>query len=1041
MSAILAGLLSRRRTMLLMLAFLLTSGAVAYLIVPRAAAPDIDIPIFFVTVAYPGVSAMDAERLLLDPLERELQQQQGLDQMVSNAGEGFALIRLDFLPGFDSRQAMLDVQRAVDIAAPELPAGAEQPVVNEVNLDLFPILSIALSGPFEERSLLQVARDLSSRLERIDGVLEADIRGERDELLEIVVDPTMLETYRISLGEVTSAIERNNQLVPAGSVHAGAGRIGLIVPGTIEGRQDVLDTAVRMDEGTVITVGDVAEVREGFVDPVGFSRIDGEPALTIEVRPRTGANVLDTVALVIDVLEQQRQRWPAGLRVTLLQNQAEQIEEVLNDLQNTVLIAIILVALTIIAALGLRAALLVAVAVPGAFLTGILGIYLLGFTLNIVVLFSLILVVGMLVDGAIVVVELADRYISQGEDRSVAFLRAAQRMSWPIISAIGTTIAVFVPMLFWPGMVGEFIVYLPATVIVTLTASLLMALVFVPALGQAFGPRRAGSEETTRRLAAAEAGDFAAAGALISRYVAGLRTLCEHPGWSLLGTIGLVIGLYGLYSLFGRGVEFFPEIEPDFLQIQVHARGDLSVWEADHLVRQVEQRVTGVDGVAALSTQTIADQQLRLQQNLAAEVIGVIRLELEQWRWRRPARQIAAELRQRTADLPGLVMHVRDQQAGPVAGMPVVVELSGDDRQALVAATERVRVLMADLGGFTDIQDDRPLPGVELRLRVNREEAARYGADVVLLGQAVQILTDGVLLGVYRPEHSDQEVDIRMRYPMEDRNMAALGRLRVPTPVGLVPIMNFVTMEPAPGTGLIMRVDGRPAYRVEADVAGGLLVTDQLGRLQQALQRVDLPDGLEVRFRGQAEDQAEAGTFLLIAFAASVFLMFMILVTQFNSLLQAALVMSAIVFSTSGVLLGLLVRLEPFNLVMSGIGVLALAGIVVNNNIVLIDTYNQLRRSGIYPLDAALRSGAQRARPVTLTAITTIFGLTPMMLGLTVNLVERDVYFGAPATQYWVALATAIVGGLAVATPLTLLFTPAMLVWMDRRPGEAGAKS
>jgi multidrug efflux pump len=1036
MNQIIAGLLSRSRTLMLLLLMLLIAGGAAYVVAPKEAAPDIDIPIFFITVAYPGVSAQDSERLLVEPLERELQQLEGLDEMISNAGEGFGIVRLDFRPGFSSRTAMLDVQRAVDVAAPELPAGAEQPVVNEVNLDLFPILSIVLSGPLEERSLLQVARSLRNRLEGIDGVLEVDILGERDEVMEILVDPTMMETYRISFQELAGAIERNNQLVPAGSVHAGAGRIGVIVPGTIENMDDVLNIAVRVEEGIVITVKDVAEVREGFVDPESFSRIDGEPALTLDVRPRTGANVLRTVAVVLQELEHVQRDWPEALRVTLLQNQAEQIDNLLGDLENTVIIAVLLVSLTVIGVMGLRAALLVAVAVPGAFLGGILAITTMGFTLNIVVLFSLILVVGMLVDGTIVVVELADRYISEGQDRREAFLGSSQRMAWPIISSIATTTAVFLPMLFWPGMIGEFIVYLPATVIVTLLASLLMAIVFIPALGQVFGPTHSADEKNTQRIQAAESGDFAGAGKNIEQYVGLLRKLCLHPVLTLAGAIGLVIAIYIIYGMLGKGVEFFPDIEPESLQVRVHARGDLSVWEADELVRHVEQRLRGLQGVEAMNTQTIADQQMRLQQNLPADTIGVIRLELLDWRVRPAAAQISGSVRDRTKDLPGLQIQVRDEEQGPAAGPPIVLELSGNQRPLLHKAVGQVRAIMSDLGGFAEIQDDMPVPGVELRLLVNREEAARYGANVVLLGQAVQMLTTGVVLGVYRPEYSDEEVDIRMRFPPERRNMGELARLRVPTASGMVPIINFVRMEPSSSTGVLNRINGHPAYRIEADAAPGYMVNEQIERLNQALERDQLPENVDFIFRGQSEDQAEAGNFLLVAFLISISLMFIILVTQFNSLLQAMLVMSAIVFSTAGVLLGLLVRGEPFNVVMSGIGILSLAGIVVNNNIVLIENYNKERGQGIIPLKAALLTGAQRMRPVLLTAVTTILGLSPMVLGLTIDFINRDIYFGAPATQYWIALSTAIVGGLVVATPLTLLFTPAMLAWMDQGTSE-----
>lgn len=597
MNAILAGLQSRGRALITLLILLLIAGGTSYVAAPKEAAPDIDIPIFFVTVVYPGVSVNDSERLLLLPLERELQQLANLDEMVSNAGEGFGIVRLDFLPGSDSDTAMLDVQRAVDVAAPELPERAERPVVNEVNLDLFPILSIALSGPLEERSLLRKARNLRDRLETIDGVLEADIIGEREEMMEILVDPTVLETYRISFQEVADAIDRNNQLVPAGSVHAGAGRIGVVVPGTIESMQDISEIAVRVEEGVVITVGDVAEVRESFMDPLSFARINGDPAFTLDVRPRTGANVLDTVAAVLTELDRARSGWPEALRVTVLQNQAEQIRNLLGDLENTVIIALLLVFLTIIAAMGLRTAILVAVAVPGAFLAGILAISTFGFTLNIVVLFALILVVGMLVDGTIVVVELADRYISEGLHRGEAFLEASQRMAWPIISAVATTMAVFVPMLLWPGMVGEFIVYLPATVIVTLLASLLMALVFIPALGRVFGPVNGAEDESGRRVEGADGVDYSDAGPIVSGYVCLLGRLCRHPALTLAGVIILAAVLYLLYGLLGRGVVFFPEVEPESLQVRVLARGDLSVWEADELERAQRQFELGVGTV------------------------------------------------------------------------------------------------------------------------------------------------------------------------------------------------------------------------------------------------------------------------------------------------------------------------------------------------------------------------------------------------------------------------------------------------------------
>ncbi|MBK5937128.1 efflux RND transporter permease subunit [Halorhodospira halophila] len=1032
MKAVIAWAVERSRTVLLLLVMLLVLGGSAYVIAPKEAAPEVDIPFFFVTAPYPGVSPTDAERLMLRPLEQQLQGIEGLAEMHSWAGEGFAMLRLEFEAGWDNREALSDIREEVDQARPDLPDGAEEPVVQEVDLSLFPVLTVNLSGPVDERSLVRLAREVRDDIEAQPGVLEVDIGGEREDQMEVLVDPLVLETYEISFDQLAQAIERNNRLVAAGAVDTGAGRIALRVPGTIDDAEDVLDTAIRVEDDAVVRVRDVADVRQTYRDPESFTRIDGQPSVALEVRKQSDANILEVVAAARSVVEEAQAEWPDSLEVTYLQDQAKDVAELLGDLENNVITAVLIVALVILAAIGGRAAMLVGMAIPGAFLAGILAVYLLGFTLNIVVLFGLILVVGMLVDGAVVVVELADRYVAEGMARHEAFRRAAQRMAWPITAAIGTTLAVFAPMLFWPGFVGEFIVYLPATVIVTLIASLAMALIFIPTLGAVAGPKRAANPLQTRQVRAAEAGRFDELRGITAAYVRILRPLVDRPAWTLAGALALMAFAYTLYIAEGRGVTFFPDVEPEFVQIQVQARGDLSVWEADQLVRQVEERVQEVPEVAHVYGRTVGTQLARLQANYAEDVVGVVQMELTPWRDRDPASEIVERIRAATDDLPGLELQVRAQDRGPGEGRPIVIETRGDDPQALQRTARRIRAVMEEIGGFADISDDLPLPGVELEVRFDREQAARFGVDVPLIGDGVQLLTDGILLGAYRPDFTDEEVDIRLRLPPEQRHLQQLANLSLPTEAGLVPLANFAELVPVPATGLIKRRDGSRAYTLEADAAPGQLVDDQVRRLQAALEQVDTEPGVEVQFRGEAEDQQEAGRFLLLAFAFSVLLMLLLMVTQFNRFSQAFLVLSAIVFSTAGVLLALLARGEPFGLVMSGIGMLALAGIVVNNNIVLIDTYNHLRRDGLEPREATLRTAAQRMRPVLLTAVTTILGLLPMVFAWTVDFVGRDFHVGAPATDYWVQLATAIAGGLLFATPLTLLVTPALVAWLDR---------
>lgn len=1039
MMSIIAWSVAHARTILLVLLTLLATGGAGYATIAKEANPDVDVPIFFVTVPYPGVSAGDAERLMLRPLERELQGIRGVDEMQSWAGDGFALIRLDFEAGWDSREALADVRAEVDSAEPELPADAEEPDVQEVDLSLFPVLTVNLSGPLDERTLVRMARDLRDRIEALPGVLEVDVGGDREEMMEVLADPLVLESYALSFNEVTSAIQNNNQLIAAGAVDSGTGRVPLRVPGTIDGVEDVRNTAIRVQGDTVVTVGDVAEVRSTFHDPESFTRINGQPSVSLEISKATGANILDVVARARAAIEAERSDWPDSLEVTYLQDGAEDVEDMLGDLENNVITAVIIVALVVLGAMGLRAALLVGIAIPGAFLSGILVLWLLGYTLNIVVLFALILVVGMLVDGAVVVTELADRRLTQGADKTEAFRSAAQRMLWPITAAIATTLAVFFPMLFWPGMVGEFIVFLPVTVIVTLTASLVMALIFVPTLGATFGGRRATNPEQTRQVMAADQGDFDRLHGLTAYYVGLLRPLLAHP-WRTLGVALAALALsYLAYGVHGRGVEFFPSIEPEFVQVQVQARGDLSVWEADTLVRRVESRVQDVPEVEDIYARTIGTQLSRLEGDYAEDVIGVIQLELSPWRTRQPATAVIERIRERIADVPGLRLQVRAQQRGPTSAQPVEIEARGDDPQQIEAAVRSIREAMERVGGFVDVEDDLPLPGIDIEVQFDREEAARFGVNVPLLGQGVQLLTDGILLGSYRPERSDEEVDIRMRMPAEQRHLQQLANLNLPSADGLVPLANFAELVPVPTAGLIKRRDAQRAHTIMADVGPGQLVDDRVSELERELADTDLPDGVKVRFRGETEDQAEAGEFLVVAFAFSVLLMLALLVTQFNRFGQALLVLTAILFSTAGVLLALLIRGEPFSIVMSGIGVLALAGIVVNNNIVLIDTYNEKRASGLAPTDAALRTAALRFRPVTLTAITTILGLLPMVLGWTVDFVGRDFHIGAPSTDYWIQLATGVAGGLLFATPITLLLTPALLVILERRADRASA--
>jgi len=953
------------------------------------------------------------------PMEKELQSVEGLKEMKSTASEGHASLIMTFYAGHDIQRALVDVREKVDMAKSELPDDTDEPIVQEVNFALFPIITIALSGPVPERALIQLARNLKDRLETIPTVLKADIGGDRERMMEVVVDPVVMETYGVRFEQVIDLIYNNNKLVAAGAVDTGNGRMVLKVPGVVESLEDVIKLPIKVSGDTVVTLGDVAQVRSTFKDPEGFARVGAQPALTLEISKRIGANIIETIEAVQKIIEEERVRWPDTIRVAYMQDQSKQIKTMLSDLTNNVLTAIILVMVVVVAALGLRSAILVGIAIPGAFLTGILVISSLGYTLNMVVLFSLILVVGMLVDGAIVISELADRNRANGMSVRDSFRAASQRMSWPVTASTMTTLAVFLPLLFWPGMVGQFMKYLPITVIICLTASLAMALIFIPVLGGSMG-RNTALDGSSPDLSKIE-----------HSYHKILGKLLQRPGMVLLVAIAALITTYIIYGKLGRGVEFFPSVEPEQAQIQLHARGDLSIHEKDALLREVERRILDMSELKSISSRSFNSVS---GTDRADDVVGVIQLEFIDWELRRKASRIIAEMEQRTSDIAGVKIEFVKAEHGPSQGKPIQIQVASRDQEKMLAAASKIKEIMGATEGFVGIEDSLPQPGIEWRLQIDREQAARYGVDVTMLGQSVQMLTGGIKVTDYRPDDTDDEVDIRVRFPVSERNLERLNTLTITTQRGQIPISNFVKVIPAPKTGTVTRVDGQRVVIIKSDVKDGVLVDDMLQGLKQRLLQEQPDPFVAVTFKGEDEDQREAAVFLMSAFGVAIFLMTVILVTQFNSLYQAMLVLSAIVFSTAGVLIGLLVTSQPFGIVMVGLGIIALAGIVVNNNIVLIDTYNRIRRDeGLPPVEAALATGTLRLRPVFLTAITTVLGLMPMVFALNVNLIERHVAFDAPSTQWWTQLSSAIAGGLTFATLLTLLLTPCMLVLGERR--------
>ncbi|MGD8172936.1 efflux RND transporter permease subunit [Vibrio sp. TRT 21S02] len=1021
MYSVIDAALSRTRTMVTLLIFILIAGIGTYITIPKESSPDITIPIIYVSVGHQGISPIDAERLLVRPIEQELRSIEGVKEMKATAAEGHASVMLEFSVGVDLDKAMADVREAVDLAKPRLPADSDEPTVNEVTLaSEEPALSVVLYGTVPERTIVQIARQLRDKLESYRQILEVDIAGDREDIVEIIVDPLLMESYGLDQGDIYNLIALNNRVVAAGFVDTGYGRFSVKVPSVFDSLKDVLELPVKVDGKQVITFGDVATVRRAFRDPESFARLDGKSAVVLDVKKRAGENSIETVELIKAVLEeaQQRPEWPNNLLIKYTWDQSKDVKMMLNDLQNNILSAIILVVIVIIAILGLRTAALVGISIPGSFLTGLLVLSVFGLTVNIVVLFSLIMAVGMLVDGAIVVTEFADRRMQEGTPRRDAYRDAAKRMAWPITASTATTLAAFAPLLFWPDITGEFMKYLPLTLIATLSASLLMALLFVPVLGGLIGRPQNVSVTNRTMMVALHNGDFSQATGITKLYYHTLDIALRHPWKILLSAILLAAGVGGTYYKAGLGAEFFPEVDPPFFTVKVRSYGDLSINEKDVIMREIEQVMLGQDEFESVYTRTGGNDE-----------IGQIQITPVDWQYRRKVKAIIEELKQSTDQFAGVEIEYKFPDAGPPVEHDLVIEMSTRQlHEQLDMAAKVVRHWADNNPAFENISDSSSKEGIDWQIDIRRDDASRFAADATTVGNTVQFVTNGLKIGDYLPDDATEEVDILVRYPEDKRDIGRFDELRVKTAAGMVPITNFARIVPEQKQDMIQRVDGHRVINIMADIQEGYNLALELPRIEQALSELDLPAGVEFKIRGQNEEQENSQAFLMNAFVVALVVMALILITQFNSFYQSFLILSAVLFSTVGVFAGLLIFQKPFGVIMSGIGVISLAGIVVNNNIVLIDTYNQLCKRGLDKREAILRTGVQRLRPVLLTTVTTILGLLPMVLEMNIDLINQKIEFGAPSTQWWSQLATAVAGGLAFATLLTLVLTPCLLM-------------
>ncbi|MGB2172388.1 MAG: efflux RND transporter permease subunit [Porticoccaceae bacterium] len=1025
----LKAIVSRSRATLSLMLLVLLAGIMSRASMPIEVNPNVTVPAAIIMVRHEGISPEDGSRLLIRPIEKELKTLDGLEEMIATARESVIYLFVRFDINLDIDQVIADVRESVDRAKAEFPEETKEPIVNAISPSPEPDVVLTFSGDkVGERDLFKAAKFFQRKIEGLSQVLETNLSGHREEVVEVILDPSKLELYKITAGELIYILSANNLLIPAGQMDAGEGRFGIKVPALIETEEDIRDIPIRSNNLGVITLSDIASIQRTFKDSTGFSTLDGKPTIALDVRKRLKANSIDTIAAVRQVVDLHRDQFSQEIEIDYMFDSSEYAQSMVSELMGNIFTAMVLVLALVVATLGIRSGLLVGFGIPFCLLGSMIIVSIMGFSFNFMVMFGLLLSLGMLIDGSIVVVEFANTKIVQGTPVKDAYLQSIRRMAIPVMASTGTTLAAFLPMLFWPGVSGNFMMYLPVTVFSVLAWSLIYALIFAPTLGVSLA--NIGSKMTSERVVS-EKPVSTLFTPLLNNYLRLLHLAIARPLVTAGLSLMLLVGIFYGYGKFGAGLEFFTETENRFGMATLRAQGNLSVEEQRQLTEQVEARFSHLDDIKHIYASSSAGQ-LMGQRDASRDQISSYLIELHPRAERnRSSAEVFAEIRALTKEIPGVFATAASVEGGPPVGKDIQIQISSTDRSAMYREAAKIRRwIESNVAGLRDVEDSLPLAGVQWEMAIDRSQAAMLGVDVSSIGQMVQLVTNGMFIGEFRPDNADEEVEIRVRYPSSDRKLESLDGLRVNTAEGAVPISSFTQRQAKTRVDTIQRIDMMETVFVLANTEDGYLADNQVKQISQWLDTQSIDPAVKITFRGANEEQAESAEFLSTAFTLAMGLMLILLVAQFNSFYQSILILFSVVMSTAGVLLGLLVTQSVFSTILTGVGIVALAGIVVNNNIVLIDSYNHLRRNdkNLSLKEAVFEAAKSRFRPVMLTTVTTIAGLLPLATGFSVDMVNRKIEVGGMVASWWQPLASAIVNGLVVATIMTLLLTPAMLL-------------
>jgi multidrug efflux pump len=1007
-------ILGLSKLMVLIAISIILFGVYSAIYIPKESTPDIQLPTVSVVVTNRGMSPVDVETLITRPIEREVLKLNGIDEMISRSFEGRSFVRISFDSDVDINEAIDEVKDKIDIAQVDFPSEADEPIISETNVALFPIISIGFtSSELESRELIEFTRDVKEEIESLNGVFEVEMLGDVDDIVSVNVPIKNFYSFNVSPRDIASSIQENNASLPSGSVDTQLSVQSFSSPGLFKNIKDIEEVPAFSSNRASVKLGDFAEVKRDTRDKTSSSYINNKDSITLEVSKNIGYSSLDVVKEVKGYIESISTE---NVTIYYMEDSSEDVKNMLTSLSNTVLLTMIVVFFIIFLFMGLKSAISLSLTIPMSFLMTFIVLFLLGYTINNVALFGLILVTGMLVDSAIVVSEYADKIKQDGVKTKQAYIQSSIRMSRPIIISVLTTVFAFLPVMFWPGTTGDFMMYIPLTVIITLLSSLFVSLFILPTIAGVFSFRS--KQITISRK------NF------ILKYYKKLVIKClRNPLKLIVLSFFLAGSMFTYYYHYNVGMSFFPSGDSDFISVNIYKKGNHSLASMEKDMSLVSDILLEADGVDINSA--------RVRESSYSDSIGQIQLQLKDWKERKDSKEIQDGIRELLdKELPDYLSYEISQRSrGPSSSDGLRLEASSSNIYELNNfATNLMSELESSNLGLISINTERKNSDKEIQVKINDEKARLFGINKTEVASFISLMTNGVRAGSVTLEDMDDSWDVLIFVPEDERTIDKLLNMNILGEKGWVPIKAITELREEDKTSVIRRTDGKRTLVIRADVEEEVNIFNIIEDINATVEKEKEEfSSVETKIRGQVEDADETSHFMIIAFLTSIFLMLSALLYQFNSYIKSLLVFVAVAFSTIGVFFIVAALGQEFSVVFSGLAILSLAGISINHNIILIDEFLYLKNKGYNSKLAALFSATSRFKPIMLTVMTTSIGLSPMIFEVSIDFIKLEVLFGDPAMATWSQMASNIAGGLFISAIISLLLTPTILSFVDNK--------